>query len=81
MGSIPVGTNKFTGTYQKPESSYSVMVSTADFESVNLGSNPSKSLTMVEQKECFQTAIQKIQNFVFENNGNSISPISSRWLG
>ena len=59
MGSIPVGTNKFTGTYQKPESSYSVMVSTADFESVNLGSNPSKSLTMVEQKECFQTAIFK----------------------
>ena len=56
MGSIPVRVKEFAGTLQKPalrdlsrKSSYSVVVSTTDFESVILGSSPSKSFSTFEK--------------------------------
>lgn len=45
MGSIPVRTTRDPVFSKKnTHRSYSVVVSTTDFESVNLGSSPSKSL-------------------------------------
>jgi len=62
MGSIPIRTNKFAGTYQKLAleirlteihliSSYSVAVITADFESADLGSSPSRSFINVFEQQ------------------------------
>ena len=54
--------------------SYSVVVSTPDFESGDLGSNPSKTFFLIlnqqsskkDKEHCILTAISKIKPFIFD---------------